>query len=149
MNETSPLEIPENASCAFCDYLSGRRPFTVVTRTDLIALLVTREQRGLPHLLVVPIRHRTTILDVPDDELAAMAVGVGLAARAISEAYKRPGIAVWQNNGVPAHQTIAHVHFHVAGTLPEGGTTWGEVREEPLEHTETIARAIRPYFDQA
>ena len=43
----------------------------------------------------------------------------------------------------------SHVHFHVAGTLPEGGTTWGEVREEPLEHTETIARAIRPYFDQA
>ncbi|MCB8913353.1 HIT domain-containing protein [Rhodococcus rhodochrous] len=140
------LDVPHNEQCAFCDYLSGKRPFTVVARTSMIAVLVTREQRGLPHLLVVPVAHRATILEVPDDEAAALAVGVRAAAQAILDAYERPGIAIWQNNGVPAHQTIAHVHFHVAGTLPEGGTDWGEVVEQSLAVTDEIGKVISPHL---
>lgn len=146
MTRHSALDIPDDARCAFCDYLSGRRPFTVAARTEQIAVLVTREQRGLPHLLVVPVEHRETILDLSDPAIAALAVGVRAAARAINDAYKRPGIAVWQNNGIPAHQAIAHVHFHVAGTLPEGGTEWGEVPEEPLEKTNAIAAIVAPHL---
>ncbi|WP_082959923.1 HIT family protein [Mycobacterium sp. E2462] len=146
MTDASALDIPTNRDCAFCDYLSGKRPFTVAARTDQIAVLVTREQRGLPHLLVVPVAHRETILDLSDEEIAVVAAGVRAAAQAINNAYERPGIAVWQNNGIPAHQTIPHVHFHVAGTLPEGGTDWGAVPEEPLECTDAIARAIVPYL---
>lgn len=146
MTEQSALEVPTNARCAFCDYLTGRRPYSVVARTNLIAVLVTREQRGFPHLLVVPVVHRSTILDLSDSEIAALAVGVRTAAQAINDAYARPGIAVWQNNGIPAQQTIAHVHFHVAGTLPEGGTEWGEVAEESLEKTDEIAGIIAPHL---
>jgi histidine triad (HIT) family protein len=146
MTDDSALDVPENQACAFCDYLAGRRPFTVAARTEQIAILVTREQRGLPHLLVVPTAHRKTILDLTDSETAAIALGVRAAAQAINDAYERPGIAIWQNNGVPAHQTIAHAHFHVAGTLPEGGTEWGEVSEEPLEKTAAIARNLVPYL---
>lgn len=149
MTDESALDIPDNAACAFCDYLSGRRPFTVAARTDQIAVLVTREQRGLPHLLVVPVTHRETILDLHDSEIVALAIGVRAAAQAINDAYERPGIAVWQNNGIPANQAIAHVHFHVAGTLPGGGTNWGEVQEEPLEHTDAIARIIGPHLHLA
>ncbi len=48
MNENeSSLDIPEQEPCAFCDYLNGVRPFTVLYRDDLIAVLVTREQRGI------------------------------------------------------------------------------------------------------
>jgi histidine triad (HIT) family protein len=65
------------------------------------------------------------------------------AARLIDKAYKRPGIAVWQNNGVDADQTISHLHFHVAGTLDEGGTEWGEVEELSVEQTEAIAERLR------
>jgi histidine triad (HIT) family protein len=36
------------------------------------------------------------------------------AAMLIDRAHSKPGIAVWQNNGVPAEQAINHVHFHVA-----------------------------------
>lgn len=146
MTEGAALHVPENDRCAFCDYLAGRRPFTVAARTDLIAVLVTREQRGVPHLLVVPITHRETILDLSDSEIVAIALGVRAAAQAINDAFERPGIAIWQNNGVPAHQTIAHAHFHVAGTLPEGGTEWGEVSEVPLEQTEAIARILLPHL---
>lgn len=146
MTDESALEVPSKAECAFCDYLSGRRAFTIAASTDQIAVLVTREQRGFPHLLVVPTTHRETILDLTDTELTSLAIGVRSAARAIDVAYGRPGIAVWQNNGVPAHQTIPHVHFHVAGTLPGGGTDWGLVHEESLAHTDEIARIIAPHL---
>ncbi|MGN6478775.1 HIT family protein [Luteibacter sp.] len=122
-----PLELPDNDRCAFCDYLSGRRPYTLLLTTPLSAVLVTREQRGVGHVLVIPRVHRETLLDVTDEEAADLGRLVRQMARAIDATYDRPGIAVWQNNGVPAHQSIGHVHFHVAGTVAGGGTKWGEV----------------------
>lgn len=140
------LELADNNSCAFCQYLSGQRPYTMITRTEKIAVLVTREQRGIPHLLVVPVHHKETILDLDDEEATALMIAVRQAARAINEVYQRPGIAIWQNNGVPASQTINHVHFHVAGTLDEGGTHWGDVEELPLNATDAIARKLSPHL---
>jgi hypothetical protein len=64
------------------------------------------------------------------------------AARVIDLADGRPGIAVWQNNGVPANQTIGHLHFHVAGTLDTGGTEWGDVPELSVAETDAIAEKL-------
>jgi histidine triad (HIT) family protein len=69
------------------------------------------------------------------------------ATRAITAAYKTHGVAVWQNNGIPAHQTIPHVHFHVAGTLPDGGTEWKDVDEASVAETDAIAARLRPFVN--
>lgn len=143
---TDSLEVPVNVSCAFCAYLDGHRPYSIIRRNDQIAVLVTREQRGVPHLLVLPVQHRETILDVNNGEAAALMVGIRQVALAINKAYGRPGIAIWQNNGIAANQTIAHVHFHVAGTLDEGGTEWGDVEEVSLKETDSIANRISPHL---
>lgn len=140
------VDVPQSATCAFCDYLAGRRPYTILHRDKLSAILVTREQRGVSHLLVVPVRHCETILDLQDDEAAALMLNVVKASRAIDAADERPGIAVWQNNGVPADQTIPHVHFHVAGTLPGRGTERGPVEELSIEKTDRIAQRLKPFL---
>lgn len=137
------VKLPNDGTCAFCAYLGGTRPFSIVTRNDLTATLVTREQRGLPHLLVVPVAHREIITELTDSEAGAVLVAVREAARAIDHVYRRPGIAIWQNNGTSANQTISHVHFHIAGTLDSGGTNWGKVDELPIEETDKIAERIR------
>lgn len=142
----SAIRLPDAQPCAFCAYLEGSRPFTFVTRNTLTAVMVTQEQRGKPHLLVIPTRHRETILDLTDDECAALMVEVRNAARAIDAAYQRPGISAWQNNGETASQSIRHVHFHVAGTLDSGGTEWGPVEELPLAKTELIAKQVRAHW---
>ncbi|MCW6027136.1 HIT family protein [Stenotrophomonas sp. SRS1] len=139
---SSGLLLPEKGDCAFCAYLSGGRPYTILRRDALTATLVTREQRGKPHLLIIPIAHRATLLDLQDQEAYALMVAVRDAARLIDRAYKRPGIAVWQNNGVDADQTIRHLHFHVAGTLDEGGTERGKVIELSVEQTDKIAERL-------
>lgn len=139
----SNLDLPdEDKPCSFCDYLSGKRPYTILCRSDLLAVLVTREQRGIGHALVIPVRHFPTLLESTQLERHALIDTVNAVAAAIDEAFERPGIAVWQNNGTAAHQAIPHFHFHVAGTLPEGGTEFGEVRELSLKETERIARAL-------
>lgn len=139
----SHLETPDDGECAFCAYIRGERPYTILSRTADTATLVTREQRGLPHLLVLPIRHAPTLLDLSDEEIASVSLALRTAAETIDRTFQRPGIAVWQNNGVPAGQAIGHFHFHVAGTLKKGGTEFGAVDEISVEETDVIAGLLR------
>jgi histidine triad (HIT) family protein len=97
----------------------------------------------MSHLLVVPVRHCPTILDLRDEESGALMSEIRHAARIVDAAERRPGIAVWQNNGISANQAVAHVHFHVAGTLAEGGTRWGEVPRLSVAETDAMAERLR------
>lgn len=142
MTDNTNIELPENDNCAFCAYLRGERPYTILSRTSDTATFVTREQRGNPHVLVLPLRHVSTILELTDHEAAALAIEVRNAARLIDVAYSKQGIAVWQNNGISAGQAINHVHFHVAGTLDGGGTEFGPVEEISVEDTNKIAKKL-------
>lgn len=139
------LQLPVNDACAFCDYLTGVRPYTVLWRDPLVAVLVTREQRGIDHVLVLPRSHYSTVLDLPESDAEELMIAIRDAARTISRTSDPQGISVWQNNGVPAHQAIAHMHFHVAGTLPGGGTDFGDVSELSVAATDALAERLRPY----
>jgi histidine triad (HIT) family protein len=90
----------------------------------------------------LPIRHVPSILELTDAEASSVAIAVRDAAILIDRAYSKSGISVWQNNGVPAGQTISHVHFHVAGTLEDGGTEFGPVEEISITATDEIAKKL-------
>ena len=142
MSSQSSIELPENIGCAFCAYLRGDRSYTILSRTADTATFVTREQRGQPHLLVLPVRHVPSILELTDAEICSIAIEVKNAAILIDLAYSKPGIAIWQNNGVPAGQKISHFHFHIAGTLDGGGTEFGPVKEVTIMETDEIAKKL-------
>ncbi|HEY2270435.1 MAG TPA: hypothetical protein VGI96_48015, partial [Streptosporangiaceae bacterium] len=63
----SSIVLPSGENCPFCAFLRGEKPYTILRRSELAAILVTREQRGVAHLLVVPVRHCPTILDLRDE----------------------------------------------------------------------------------
>jgi histidine triad (HIT) family protein len=134
--------MPRANECAFCEYLSGRRPYTVLWREPEVAVLVTREQRGISHLLVLPTAHRISILDVATLEASDLMIALRDAARTIASTEDSDGLSIWQNNGRPANQAIPHLHFHVAGTLPEGGTNFDKVPELTVAQTDEIARRL-------
>lgn len=77
------------------------------------------------HVLVIPVAHRPTILDLAPEEHEALMRTLTTAARTARAAADPDGIAIRQSNGIAATQSIPHLHFHVAATLPEGGTDWG------------------------
>jgi len=95
---------------------------------------------------VLPVRHCETILELSDAEAAEVMIATREVARAIDSRYRRPGIAVWQNNGIAARQAIPHVHVHIAGTLDDGGTEWGDVDEQPVSESKRLAEELRPYL---
>lgn len=144
-----PLLLPDDDPCSFCEYLAGRRAYTVLFRDRLTATLVTREQRGRGHVLVIPVAHRETILDLVPEEEAVLMTAVSRAARMISATYDADGVAVWQNNGTPAHQSVPHVHFHVAATLPQGGTHWGTVPTLTIRETDALGARLREHDARA
>lgn len=143
-----PLVLPVDDPCSFCEYLTGRRPYTILARDETTATMVTRVQRGRMHVLVIPVTHRPTILDLLAEEHEAVMRSLTVAARAISAAADADGIAIWQSNGVAATQSIPHLHFHVAATLPGGGTNWGEVPEISVAETDEIADQLRPHWER-
>jgi histidine triad (HIT) family protein len=140
------LRLPVDDPCSFCEYLAGRRPYTILHRDDVLAVLVTREQRGSLHVLVIPVAHRETVLDLAPEEEAPLMAAVRRAARAVVAATAAAGLAVWQNNGVPSHQSVPHVHFHVAATLPDGGAEWGPVPSLTVEETDALAERLRGHW---
>ena len=113
-----------------------------------MAVAVTREQRGVSHLLVLPVAHTPTILDLETEVAGDLMVALRDAAQTIDKADGRPGIAVWQNNGEEAAQKIGHLHFHVAGTMPGGGTDFGDVPEITLDAANAIARRLRRFVPE-
>ena len=135
--------MPPDDPCSFCEYPAGRRAYTILARDDVTATLVTREQRGVGHLLVIPVQHRQTVVDLRDDEGTALMRCVQAAVGAIAKVYSAEGVAVWQNNGRPAHQSVPHVHFHVAGTLPGSRTDWGPVPTISIVETDAIEARLR------
>jgi histidine triad (HIT) family protein len=141
-----PLELPPDDPCWFCRYLAGTAPYTILERDDVTATLVTFEQRGQGHVLVIPIRHVNTVIGLAPREQWAVMDAVARATRAIIGAFDPSGVAVWQNNGIPAHQTVPHVHVHVAGTLTEGGTEWGAVERLATSVTDQIASRLKPHL---
>jgi len=134
--------------CAFCEDLAGARPCTILYRDDVVALIVPHQQRGQGHVLVIPVQHRVTILDLTASERAAVMDATVRASAAVVAAFDPDGVAVWQNNGVPAFQSVPHVHVHVAGTLPGGGTDWGDAPLLPAAETDAIAERLRPHMNE-
>ena len=143
-----PLVLPVEDPCSFCAYLAGQRRYSVLEHGYLTALLVTIEQRGLGHVLAVPVEHRVTVFDLTRAEAADLMDASIRAATAIRDAYDPEGIAVWQNNGTAANQSIPHVHVHVhiAGTVPGGETRWGDVPRQTFDQTDEIAQTLRRHL---
>ncbi len=144
-----PLRLPPDGDCSFCAYLAGERPYTILDRDEETALLVTWEQRGLGHVVAIPIAHRVTIFDLASSEANALMKTTIRAAAAIRDAFDPDGILVWQNNGVPAHQSVPHVHVHIAGTVPGGRTIDGPVQRFSTDQTDAIADRLRPHLPPA
>ena len=142
----SSLVMHPTDRCVFCHFNNGSSQYTVLDQDENIVMFVTREQRGIGHVLVIPRTHRETIIDLEPEEGAAVMQGVIDVSRAILDAYQCKGLAVWQNNGSAAHQRVPHVHFHVAGTLPGGGTNFDKVPFLPIEDTDEIADQIRLFL---
>ncbi|HET6630598.1 MAG TPA: HIT family protein [Woeseiaceae bacterium] len=107
------FEVPAHEGCPFCDYLAGETPCAFVLRGDRVSAFLNRAQYEHGALLLVPNRHVATILDLDEELMQALYGAAQRIAQALIDAFGAVGMNMFQNNGVRAGQTIAHLHIHL------------------------------------
>ena len=107
------------SSCIFCDIASGDAPAQVVHRDDRFVAFRDISPKAPVHLLVIPVRHVTSIAasaELSDDERAAMPLFVAEVARRAG--LEDSGYRVTTNHGPHSRQAVLHLHWHVLGGEP-------------------------------
>jgi histidine triad (HIT) family protein len=97
----------------FARILRGELPAHRVYEDELTLAFMDLMPQADGHTLVVPKAEAETILEIPAEALAALALTTQRVARAVKKAFDAPGILIAQLNGRAAGQSVFHVHFHV------------------------------------
>jgi histidine triad (HIT) family protein len=114
-----PIEVPQPERCPFCNYIINRASqWAVVEELDDSLAFLPPRQHGRGHMLVIPKRHASTVLDLEAAEAVAIMQHVHRLANALAKAFDPAGLNIFQNNGVTAGQTVPHYHVHIVPSYP-------------------------------
>lgn len=111
--------------CIFCKIALGQIPARVVYEDDQAIAFEDINPKAPVHILVVPRKHISTILDIQPEDHAL----IGYLFQVASTVAKRKGIdmngfRLVMNCNKDAGQTVFHIHLHMMGgrtmTWPPG-----------------------------
>lgn len=141
------FELPAYDSCSFCDDLRGTRACVFVAENEHAVAEIDERQYERGTMLVIPRRHRESVLDIEPAEIADVYRLVREVARAATRAFGAQGMSVFQNNGPKAGQHEPHFHVHVVPRFeasdPERRFLQRDYRVISIEEQRQIAVAIR------
>jgi len=99
--------------CEFCSIISGEAPAEVLLRNKHAIAILDIRPIHFGHVLVLPLRHVETFIDVPREECGGLTDALQTMTRAVVDALRPPGFNVFSNNGRAAGQSVFHFHFHI------------------------------------
>ena len=99
--------------CVFCAIVAGEAPASVVWEDPVVVAFMDLRQPNSGHVLVIPRRHITDILELDDQTGASLMAGTARVARAVAKAFSPDGLNIWQSTGEAAGQEVFHLHLHV------------------------------------
>jgi histidine triad (HIT) family protein len=94
-----------------CQILSGELDAEVVHRDDDVVAFLDHRPVFKGHVLVSPVRHVDTLLDLPPELMVPVVSTAQRMARALGDALGAEGTFVAVNNVVS--QSVPHLHVHV------------------------------------
>lgn len=102
--------------CIFCDIVAGKIPGDIVHRDDDVLAFRDIHPQSPVHLLIVPVKHYTSLLDITEKEAPLMGHMVTIANKlAGSEGIAQTGYRIVVNCGRQGGQLVQHLHMHVLG----------------------------------
>ena len=108
-------------ACLFCEIVAGRIPCKKAYEDDALLAFHDVKPQGPTHVLVIPKRHITSLLDLEagDDAL------VGAMVREAKDLAREFGLAergfrLVFNCGDDAGYSVYHIHLHLVGGRPLG-----------------------------
>ena len=135
------------ASDVFCQIVSGELATHEVWRDEQVVAFLDHRPVFKGHVLLSPVRHVDTLLDLPTELMAPLLTGAQRIAAALGEALGCQGTFVAMNNVVS--QSVPHLHVHVVPrTKGDGlrGFFWPRTRYADGEiesYAERIRTALR------
>ena len=99
--------------CIFCKIVAGDLPGTKVHEDDRTVAFMDINPATRGHLLVVQRNHAKDLLEVEDDDLAAVSATAKRLAARIKERLGADGVNLLNSCGAAAWQTVYHFHIHV------------------------------------
>ncbi len=94
-----------------CQIIAGELDAAVVLRTDEVVAFLDHRPVFKGHVLVAPVRHVDTLLDLPTGLMTPLLSQVQRVAGAVVDAVGAQGSFVAINNVVS--QSVPHLHVHV------------------------------------
>ena len=103
-------------SCLFCEIVAGRIPAKVAYQDDDVLAFHDINPQGPVHVLLVPKRHITSLLDLADGDDAVVG-GLVRKARdlAVQLGLGERGFRLVFNCGDDAGYSVYHIHLHLVG----------------------------------
>lgn len=141
------FELPAYEICSFCQDLSGDRECAFIAVNEHAAAEVDERQYERGAMLVIPRKHRESILDIEEAEIQGVYSLARQIARAATTAFGAVGMNVFQNNGSKAGQHEPHFHVHVVprykASDPDRRFLQRDYEVISIEEQRAIAAAIR------
>ncbi len=99
--------------CIFCKIIDGAVPCKKIYEDEytLAFMDIAKDVDG--HMLVIPKKHVTNILDCDADTLHHVMDTVKKIANHLTDACGYDGVNVLNASGACAGQTVFHLHFHI------------------------------------
>ena len=118
------IELPVMDPCNFCEGMAGREErWAIIDESELTLTVINPWQFEVGQCCVITRRHVPLILDLTDEEGAAVAHAAKRVAEALLKSFEPLGILTFQNNGVYSGQESPHFHMHVVPR--QKGSEWG------------------------
>jgi histidine triad (HIT) family protein len=99
--------------CLFCKIVAGELPATLVGEDERTVSFMDINPATRGHALVVPREHAADLLEIGQEDLAAVAAAAKRLAARAKEALGADGVNLINSCGAAAWQTVFHFHIHV------------------------------------
>ena len=107
--------------CIFCKIIRGDIPCKKVYEDDNVFAFLDISPNNPGHTLVIPKKHYTDIVDLPEDDAKNMITVAKKISTAILESTEASGVNLIMNNKAVAGQIVFHAHMHVIPRIPNDG----------------------------
>jgi len=114
------------SDCIFCAIVAEEAPSLTVHRDETTVAFLDIHPATEGHLLVVPRRHSTDLMEISESDLADVVLTARRLARAVTGVVGAQGVNLLNCCGAEAWQTVFHFHMHV---IPR----FGDEERDPLE----------------
>ncbi len=100
-------------NCIFCDIIERKAPAEIIFEDDKVLAFLDIKPIHYGHILVVPKKHYSDLLEIPGDALCSIINTAKMVTGALVKSLKPDGYNLFSNNGKAAGQSVFHFHMHI------------------------------------